>query len=133
MLSLRVVRVDAGPPSHMCFGSRFRSQGTLATVLARVPVSLDPRGSGNSGCRGKSNGLSCDPGCLRAPDSWSPSGCCRCGFRASSPGLLWEQVQTIILGMREHLGIEIPLGVGLVEQQLPRTAQGTGSDRKAIL
>ena len=37
---------------------------------------------------------SCDPGCFRVPGSWSYSGCCKSGCRASTPGLLWVQVQT---------------------------------------
>jgi hypothetical protein len=37
---------------------------------------------------------SCDPGCFRAPGSLAPSVCFKSGYRVSTPGLLWVQVQT---------------------------------------
>jgi hypothetical protein len=57
--------------------------------------------------------LHCDPGCVKVSRHWLPSVCCRSGCRASVPGLLWVErtYATVVLGISEHLGIVLPLGI----------------------
>lgn len=66
-LFLGVVGVGAEPVSQVCSWSNFKLEGTCATNWAGVLAFLDPGGPSYSGWWAKCCGLTCDPGCFRAP------------------------------------------------------------------
>lgn len=79
---------------NVCSGHRFRLEGTHATGWAGVPGSLDPGGPSHSRCWGRSWDLSL--GVL---------------------GGVGADVASLILGVSEHLGVRLPLGVVEVDAE----------------
>lgn len=93
-LPLAVMGLSEEPLPKVYTGPWFRPEGTCTPDLARVPVSLKPGGPNHFGCWGRCCGLSCDPGCFRAPGSWAFSRCCGNACTVSTQGLLRGLVQT---------------------------------------
>lgn len=109
-LPFGIVKVDAEPEPEVCSVWRFKLEEPSATFWACVPESLDIVECSYYSCWGRCCGLSYDDGHFKAPGRSDPSGCCSCGYRAITPGMLQVQVQ-LHLGVLEYLGVDLPQGV----------------------
>ena len=116
--SLGVAGMFGELDSWVCSWHRYKLEGTCASGWAGFSLSLVPVGVLVTLGFGKDvvtatmilsvsdlqcswvcsisweSSFLCNPGHFRAPGSWPPSGCCKSGYRVSTPGLLRVHIQT---------------------------------------
>lgn len=110
-----------GSQSPRFAGYLCKLEGTSAPGCVGFPASLDPGGPVTLGVGSRCCGLSYDPGHFRAPGSGVLSGHYRSGCRVNAPCLLRALVQTMILGVLEHLGVGLSLDVvGMCVEPVPK-------------